>query len=334
MYSYRDETTGLDGYLGRDGWIIKPQFRSADDFHNGYAGVRLPEGSEALVRTDGSVVSLSSLLGNLASSPGEEIRFNGFSNQNSDTERYAAVGVGPERGPRRWSVLNTDLNCRPLPGEVFDRADFVYPYGEYLVFIRAGGTYGLFSLADRQLVLPAIWSCIYPSTGPIWVVSRRDQSGKTECAFFDLRTGSFLPGWFWGAIPFADGFGAVRFEDRDGYFVGEDLQPAFDGGWDDMGRFAHGLAAVYKDEDAGYIDTTGRMKLLLDYDELQPFNALGLTIANRDSSDWSLDIIDRTGQVRLAGLDTATFYDGDFPHFAVSRAEENLLLDAELQRVL
>ena len=91
------------------------------------------------------------------------------------------------------------------------------------------------------------------------------------------------------------------------------LRPAFDAQFDYVSRFSSGLAAVYTGADAGYIDTTGRMRLLLPYDDLQPFNDFGLAIANRDELEWDIDIIDREGRPRLAGLETAVFWEGGLP---------------------
>jgi hypothetical protein len=130
-----------------------------------------------------------------------------------------------------------------------------------------------------------------------------------------------LPGWHVGAKPFSEGFGVITDRNEAGctYFVDENLQPVFDSRFDDVDRFSHGLAAVYQDEDAGYIDTTGRMRLLLPYARMQPFNRFGLAIANRNESEWDIEIIDREGKPRLTGLDTAVFWEGDFPYFEVSR---------------
>ena len=80
----------------------------------------------------------------------------------------------------------------------------------------------------------------------------------------------------------------------------------------------------------GYSDTTGRMRLLLPYDDLQPFNEFGLAIANRDELEWDIDIIDREGRPRLAGLETAVFWEGDFPHFEVSKDGKDHLFDMNL----
>ena len=99
--------------------------------------------------------------------------------------------------------------------------------------------------------------------------ANRDHPEKDHSTFYDLRIHAFLPGKFWEALPFSCGFGAIRHEHAAGsYFVDEALRPAFDARFDDLGRFSNGLAAVYQDADAGYIDTTGRMSLLLPYERL------------------------------------------------------------------
>ncbi len=138
-------------------------------------------------------------------------------------------------------------------------------------------------------------------------------------AFYDLASRSLIPGWYAQAMAFSEGFGAVSDEEGKWHFVDRTLEPAFDGVYDGVGRFSCGLAAVYQGEDAGYIDTTGRMRLLLPYATMQAFNKYGLAIANRDELEWEIDIIDTEGRPRLSGLETAEFWPGDFPYFEVTR---------------
>lgn len=109
--------------------------------------------------------------------------------------------------------------------------------------------------------------------------------------------------------------------------MGRDLRPAFDADFDDARKFSFGLAAVYDGADAGYIDTSGRMRLLLPHEDLQPFNEFGLAIVNRDELQGDYDIIDQTGRARVSGLDSADFWGGDFPYFDVTKNGNDHLLD-------
>ena len=117
------------------------------------------------------------------------------------------------------------------------------------------------------------------------------------------------------------------------YFVDATLQPVFDDTFDVVRGFSHGLAAVYKGTDAGYIDTAGRMRLLLPYDELQPFSKFGLAIAIRQDDEQGYDIIDRKGHAQVAGLEVADFWDGDFPYFKVMKDGEDHVLDMNLHKI-
>jgi hypothetical protein len=214
----------------------------------------------------------------------------------------------------------------------------VRPYGEYVALFHASGrgnepTCGLFKLDEMRLEIPVDCSFIYPSRESIWVVSRAIGDHQTRHAFYDLGKREFLPGWFWEALPFSCGLGAIREEEGHSYYVDANLRPVFDAKYDDVGRFSFGLAAVYKDEDAGYIDTTGRMRLILPYDRLLPFNEFGLAIANRGELEWNIDIIDREGRPRISALETADFWDGDFPYFEVSNDNEPHILDPDLNRI-
>ncbi len=343
MYPRKDDDSGLYGYWGRDSWAIHPQFDYACSFASGYAAVRQVDGRSGLIGKDGMCLLLENICGGRTplladrSSP-NSFYFTGFGYFDSQPLRYAVVSTD-DHGRREWGLIDTSLAYRPLPDKVFSEALSVIPYGEYVVIVRASGrrhesSCGLFNLRDMRLDLPVDYSDIYPSRESIWVVSRPigDPQETRRFAFYDVSKREFLPGRFFYALPFSCGFGSIS-EERDGgsYFVDEGLRPAFDAEFDDVRRFSFGLAAVYKGDDAGYIDTTGRMRLLLPYDELKPFNEFGLAIAHRDERER--DIIDREGRARLAGLEVADFREGDFPYFEVTKDGEDHLFDIDLNRV-
>jgi hypothetical protein len=334
MYPRRDDGSDLYGYWGRDGWAIGPQFDYATGFVSGYAAVRLADGRSGLIGKDGKIVLLEAICDGRKPIREEFSFFTGF----DANSHYAKVCTGNRRR-REWGLIDTSLAYRSLPAEVFSGATHVRPYGEYVVLSRAKGrgsesSDGLFNLRDMRLELPVEYSCIYPSPESIWVVSRatgpHQETGRF--AFYDVSKREFLPGGFRFALPFSCGLGAITEGDGRGcsYFVDEGLRPVFDAKFDEVNRFSYGLAAVYDGSDAGYIDTTGRMRLLLPYDNLQPFNEFGLAIANRDEQEWDIDIIDREGRPRLSGLETAVFWEGDFPYYQVSKNDKDHLFDIDL----
>jgi WG containing repeat len=343
MYPRRDDTSGRYGYWGRDGWAIRPQFGYAHRFLRGYAAVNLVDGSCGLIGRDGAFLPPDSICGGRTPVQQEypSFTFTGFVDLESEPSRYAAVCT-MDRGRRQWGLIDTTLAYRPLPDDVFRVATDVRPYGEYIVIVRTSDRVGesfcgLFNLGEMRLELPIDYACIYPSRESLWVVARartaRDDHQARRFAFYDPRKRELLPGWFWGALPFSCGLGAIREEDGGSYFVDEDLRPAFDARFDYVSRFSCGLAAVYKDADAGYIDTKGKMHLLLPYDDLQPFNEFGLAIANRDELNWNIDIIDREGRPQLSGLETAVFWEGDFPYFEVTKGGIDHLYDINLNLI-
>jgi hypothetical protein len=332
MYPRRDDKSGLYGYWADGGWFIDPRFEYAHTFQSGYAVVQLNNVRYGLIGKDGTVHPLDGICGGRTPIR-NEYSFSGFVDWNDEPSRYAAVCTN-DRGRRQWGLIDTSLSYIPLPDEVVAKATRVASCGEYVVVVcksrrEQERSCGLFKLSEMRLELPCYFSCIYPSRGPskesIWVVSRpmRDTHNKRDFAFYDLNKREIISDWFFGALPFSCGLGAIAEQEQGGrgwYFVDETLQPVFDGEFDGVDRFSLGLAGVYDGTDVGYIDTTGRMRLLLShYVDLKPFNAFGLAIANRDGLDWDIDIIDRTGRPRVSGLQTAVYWDGDFPHFEVSR---------------
>ena len=324
MYPRKDESTGRYGFWGRDDWVIAPEFEYASAFINGYAAIRLVDGSDGLIGTDGTIHSVAAICGGRTPIREEFSSFTGFDSLHGQPSRSTPIRTG-NRWRREWGLIDTSLAYRPLTHKAFSRATTLRISGEYVVLIRDGrrpgdSIQGLFNLRDASLELPFEYSCIYPSLGSIWAVAspfdRRSKSNRF--AFYDLNRRAFLPGRFAGAKPFSEGFGAIQREDNAPWcFVDEGPQPVFDAEFDGVERFSQGLAAVF-DEDASYIDTAGQKRLVLPYEDLQPFNEFGLAIANRDGLDWDLDIIDRTGQPRLNGFETAVFWEGDFPHFEVT----------------
>jgi hypothetical protein len=340
MYPRRDDASDLYGYWERDGWAIRPQFAYAHTFRNGYAAVSLVDDLSGLIGMDGKLLPLDAICCGRTPFRDEFTFFTGFGDFDLQVSQYADVCT-ENRGRREWGLVDTSLTYRPLPDEVFSGVTSVKVCGEYLVLTQKHGrgyesSSGLFNLHDRRLELPVDYSCIYPSRESFWVVSRN--IGKHQeirrNAFYDPSKREIISDWFWEAMPFSCGLGAIR-ETQDGrwYFVDETLRPAFEGEFDGVGRVSYGLAAVYKDSDAGYIDTTGRTRLLLPYDDLQPFNEFGLAIANRDQLEWDIDIIDRDGRPRLSGLETAVFWEGDFPHFQVSKDGKDHLFDTNCKLI-
>ena len=340
MYPRREEGSDRYGYWARNGWAIDPQFCYAHTFVSGYAAVELADGRYGLIETDGTLHPLDAICGGRTPIRDEEIScFTGFGDCDSQPSRYATVWT-ENRGRREWGLIDTNLAYRPLADDVFSTADHVKTCGDYVVVIRDHGpghesSWGLFNLSDMRLELPVEYWCVYPSRESIWVVARAIGDHQQRSAFYDVRKREFISGWFWEAVPFSCGFGAIREGEMRGrsYFVDESLRPAFDADFDDVGRFSYGLAAVYKGSDAGYIDTTGRMRLLLPYVDMEPFNRFGLALANRDDLEWDIDVIDRTGRPRLAGLESASFWDGDFPHYTVTMSGEDHLFDVDLNMI-
>ena len=333
MYPRRDDGSGLYGYWRGAGWAITPGFAYANAFQGGYAAVQLLDGRPCLVSTDGARHPLEAICGGKPVDD-EEFSFSGFGGYDSLPPSYAAACI--VRGRRReWGLIDLHLNYRPLPRDVFDGAEYVRPCGERVVIHRkarrkAGALFGLYNLNDERLELPVEYSGIHPSAESFWVVVKSVGEYRTEhhCAYYDVSKRELLPGWFTSATPFSCGLGAVRVGGWDArgrsYFVDETLCQVFDD-FDEVNRFAYGLAAVCKGDDVGYIDTTGRMRLVLPYERLTPFNEFGLAIANRNEAEWDLDIIDRQGKARLGGLETAVFWEGDFPHYEVTiDGEEHL----------
>lgn len=356
MYPRRDEASGRYGYWGRGGWTVAPQFDYANAFVNGYGAVELRGGRPRLITTDGTLLRLEEICEGRTpvktnwAAP-DCFCFTGFGCFESQLARYAQVRTearkrwfrGLERRRREWGLIDKSLAYIRLPDDPFSEVTDFNIYGDYIVIRRpTGRTHesfeGLFNVGSMQLERPLDEIHFHPSQESMWVVSRgwhsARQSETLRFAFYDVIKREIVSDWFKDAMPFSEGFGAVSERDGSTYFVDSSLRPAFDAEFDAVDRFSFGLAAVYKGNDAGYIDTTGQMRLLLPhYDRLTPFNEYGLAIANRDEADWDIDIIDRAGRPRLTGLETAVFWEGDFPHFGVTKDGEEHLFDLDLNAI-
>jgi hypothetical protein len=260
---------------------------------------------------DGRVHPLDSICGGRSPIQDEGYSFTGFGGYDSLPPRYAAVRT-VNGGQHEWGLIDTSLTYRRLPDDVFTAATVARPCAEHVVLIQTASlglesVCGLFNLGDMRLELPAIYSSIIPSSGSTWVVCRTTGEHREilHYAFYDVSKRELLPGWFTFALPFSCGLGAIRVGEWEtggrSYFVREDLRPAFDAEFDRVEGFSHGLAAVQKGDDTGYVDTAGRMRLLLTYEDLQPFNRFGLALANRDAKYCDIDIIDHRGGRGSAG---------------------------------
>jgi hypothetical protein len=337
MYPRQDYQSGLYGYWDRKTWAIQPEYKYAHRFVEKYAAVDMVDGRSCLIGIDGRHFPLDAICNGRTPIQDDAHSFSGFSGYESQSPRYAVVWTESD-GHREWGLIDSRLNYAPLPDDVFTSATTVRPCGKHVVLFHAKGrgtksVWGLFNLDDMRLEIPEKYSHIYTSNENIWVVSRASGENQEiiDFAFYDISKRDFLPGWFPFALPFSCGLGAVRVgewnSDGRSYFVDTDLRPAFNAEFDEVGPFSYGLAAVYNGDDAGYIDTTGQMRLLLPYEDLQPFNEFGLAIANRDKEQWDIDIIDREGRSKISGLETAVFWEGDFPYYQITKDGDEHIYD-------
>jgi hypothetical protein len=340
MYSRKDPKTGHYGFWANGDWAIEPRFDYVHSFVRGYAAFEVPNGGSGLIDRNGAYHSIDSIRG-FKTAAREKVDFVGFTEFREQINQYAVVGTGSKKR-RNWGLIDTSLQYIPLHAAEFSRAFSVQVEGEHLIAIYETkepfvSRYGLFHIREREWVLLAQYRCIYPSaTDPIWVVARGTaRRGNPEVAFCNIETGTILSDWYWGAEQFSEGLGAIN-EDGESswYFVDHSLRPALgDSRYGNVDRFAHGMAAVSQGSDSGYIDTSGRWRLVLPYETLTAYNRFGWAIANRNDRDWDLDIIDREGQARLTGFETAVFWDGDFPYFETTRKGRLQLWDMQLKLV-
>jgi hypothetical protein len=335
MYPRKDPKSGLYGYWANGTWAIDPQFSYANPFYNGFAAVETKDKQHILIEANGTRYALRDICGGRTP---VKYGFFGF----TDSHDYAIVHSGSEK-KNEWGLIDRHLRYTALPAAVFSEVTSTDCYGEHIVLRRAtkriDKSYcGLFCLGDMELKIPLKYAFIYGSDESTWVVSRHTpglSSTSKKHAFLNIDSYDISSDWYWNALPFSHGFGTVNEDGRSPwYYVDRNLQPAFDTTFGGADRFSHGLASVSQGDDAGYIDTTGKWSLLLPhYERRRPFNRFGWAIANRNELEWDLDIIDRRGQPGVRNLDTAVFWDGDFPYFEVSRKKQEFLVDMEMKTI-
>jgi hypothetical protein len=340
LYPRKEFESGLYGFWSPSGWVIEPQFKYAHDFNRGFAAVQIIDDTPALCDLAGHIIPIKSLCGwrTLAKEDFSLVSFG---------EDYGSINFAPVKSvgwwKNRWGLLDTNLNYHHLPERVFAGAQTIRIFGNYAMPVFKGrevgdSTVGLYNLTEKRLELPIAYSWVYPSDGTTWVVARRTKgqpsSLENRFSFFDLKRKTFLPGTFWKAHPFSTGVGAIGNSTGGDHFVDEKLERLFDRDFDSVEPFRHGLAGFFHQKEAGYLDTIGQTRLLLShYEELGCFNRLGHAIANRNSTDWDLEVIDRQGQAQVAGIDAINFTDGDFPYYSVTKDGEEWLYDESLVKL-
>jgi hypothetical protein len=336
MYPVKDPFTELYGYWKSNGWFIQPAFSYAHDYLNGYAVVDVSNDQCRLLSTNGTLHNIADITGYpLAKDP----NLVGFANSDSEPAAFAVVCCEDD-GRRVWGLLDTKLRYTRLPDEGFSDVAFTDTWGPCIIAVvdtrdRFEKLYGLFDTRDMRWEIPIQYSCIYSGTDSLWVVARPSSSPSDKCfAFYDLETHKIVSDWHWGAQPFWEGFGTICEHDEAGWtFVDRQLRPVFDKRFIEVNHFSRGLAPIGTDNEAGYIDTSGNVRILPGYEELQPYNRFGWAIANRNGIDWDLDIIDREGRAHLTGFETAVFWDCDYPYFEVTKRGRQLYLDMDLKTV-
>lgn len=203
----------------------------------------------------------------------------------SFTEEFAAV----ERD-RKWGFI--DRTGREV---VPPRYESVTDFSEGMASVRLDGRWGFIDRTGREVVAPQ-YDSVYAFHDGLAVIRTDDGVG-----FIDKSGRIVVSPRYLDAMPFSEGMAAVYndgwgFVDTTGREVvapqyGNPFSNSVDGT-----LFSEGLAVVYQNRKAGFIDKTGKLVIPIQFDYAEDFHE-GLAAFRKDKK-WGF--IDQTGKEVIA----------------------------------
>lgn len=280
---------GKFGYHDATGaTVVKPAYDYADESHDGLAAVQLG-GKWGFLSSAGREVI-----------PPRYDEFAGFDG-----------GLAPVRQDGKWGYIDRKGAFAIAP--TFEDA---WPFSQGLALVKVGGKWGYID-RTAKLVIPARYDGAYFRDGAInlsydpekgWLTRTIDREKRifvkqnaefgmsNEPGKFEYSVGSgtrTCPTW---ADDFIEGMARVRVEDGGAKwgFIDRAGNTVIEPKYDYCARFSDGLALVVKKGRAGYVDSTGALRVPLSFSGGNGFKD-GMARVTRDGARWGF--IDKQGKV-------------------------------------
>lgn len=309
MYPMRDVLTGQYGYWSGTAWSIAPQFAAAYPF----------SGGRALVKSDSLLgygfVSHVGKTAWLEDIVGYKVDANGFYDYFGNP---CSVAACREQSGTVW-LLNQQLRAKVVECSELRDAQDVSVVGSVLLarWQKPSGadTYGFVDFDGRRLFSEREIEGVRPSLDGFWGVKEQG-----SWSFLDVGSGATIAKPFVDLAPFNSGLGAVFIDER-WYVIDDRLQVQFESHFDRIDMFSNGYAVAYQAEHCGYLATNGNFSTFTEYAELGSVNRHGIGVGNRDTCEWTLDLIKPNGVKILGSYSAVDFTDGDFPQFELWKGD-------------
>lgn len=307
-------------------WVIVPKYKWLQSFYGGYAYAESLEGTKFLIDKSGNEISLIELVRRVCTPDAIE-----FVNPNNAIDSPGCVVA---KNADELLVLSIDHELRVNVVETFGPDCELSPYygvDWLLIRVKEGGSYctvmshpilGRVTLEGIEYVDPPYWECE--------LLAIKEQN-DASWAYYDIAARELKRDRYYLAQSFSDGVGLVQ-QARSLKFEFLDVHLKHVRGlefeWADV--FRHGLAAGTQSGVSGYFDGAGMCRFRSDGD-LGRFTRCGHVIIEYE--EGHLGIFDHNGTMHIGGLDSCTYYDGDFPFYECERKGDDIVFAGNLKPI-
>ncbi len=298
-------------------WPIEETFRFAGCFYGGVACVtdRI-SGKERLIDTSG--VTLHEFT--------EFLSCSGFVDADNRAGRYSVLSDDLRS---KFCILDRDLKLKPLPSA--NAVSNVYSLGNFVVVQFASGELEVLNWEHNKLINPVAIFGLRANRLGNWTVAT--SKSLDQWRYLDVNAGVLLGPVYDNAYPFENGL-SIASHAMKWHIIDSAFRNLVTLEMDSLEPFSNGFAVgVTLEDEIGLLDRTGDFLPLSAYSTIEAVKRTGLTIANRDAMNWSIDIIRTNGEILASGMDTASFLDNDFPFFVATRNDRELYLDSDARPI-
>lgn len=301
MYPIKDTITNQYGYWTGTAWAIPPQFFAAYPFSNGQALIKNESLGEGFLNGSGNVNWLRNF------SVDETVGFYDFFNIPCSLSICRRIDSSV-------CLVDKELNVHDLASVEIHNAQYLAIVGNILLgrfkIDSDSFEYKLFDLRGERVManLQILDARPSPDEG-LWAIQIQDSwtfLNTNGWSIADIRVDD--------ANGFSSGLGAVLM-DGEWSVVNSQFQPQFGRKFQYIEQFSSGFAVAYTNDQCGYLNIHGRFTLLDQYDEIGAVNRFGIAIGNKDSCDWTLNLIHPNGEKIKGPFSAVDFMDGDYPYF-------------------
>jgi hypothetical protein len=320
------------GYINSNGeYVIEPQFRYAQFFHDGLALVVSPEGKIGYIKKNGKYAFEAKFKEGTPFKDGlavvvSEGGYPTYIDKSGNTKfelKQAKHAFAFSEGLAMFVASDNKYGFVDKSGKVVINPQFeeAHKFSEGFAAVEQRGKWGFIDKTGKIVINPQFEGVGFFEKGKTYFYD-----GK-QWGFIDTKGKYIINPQFEGLFPFSEGLATFSQNDECGY-INEDGKIEINPQFESAGLFSNGLAIIRHNEKLGYINKTGTIEISPQFDNVSSFCG---GVAFVESNDrWG--IIDKKGQYRVNPVFDFIGFNPD-SYFSGSRTK-SLFTDAAYEKYL